>query len=113
MRGRAVAGGLGLLLLAEPAFAASAGPGSPVVPPVYLFGIPVDFFLFGLTLIGVAILRHRTLGRWLRHGWYVAVSYAGDFFVMLAIIGWNPDAPHKKRVELPTSHVFITTGDVT
>lgn len=29
--------------------------------PVYLFGIPVDFILFGLTLLGVAILHRKTL----------------------------------------------------
>jgi len=29
--------------------------------PVYLFGIPVDFILFGLTLLGVAIFHRRTL----------------------------------------------------
>ncbi|MGH6767856.1 MAG: citrate transporter, partial [Xanthobacteraceae bacterium] len=28
---------------------------------MYLFGIPVDFILFGLTLIGVAVFHHRTL----------------------------------------------------
>jgi hypothetical protein len=29
--------------------------------PVYLFGIPVDFILFGLTLLGVAIFHRKTL----------------------------------------------------
>src|SRR5262245_37022256 len=29
--------------------------------PVSLFGIPVDFILFGLTLLGVAIFHHKTL----------------------------------------------------
>ena len=46
----------------------------------------------------------KSVGRWLRHGWHVAVAYVVGFFVMLAILGWNPDAPHKKRVELPNSH---------
>ena len=27
------------------------------------------------------------------------MSYVADFFVMLAVVGWNPDAPHKKRTE--------------
>ena len=31
--------------------------------PVYLFGIPVDFILFGLTLLGVALFHHHTLSR--------------------------------------------------
>ena len=29
--------------------------------PVYVFGIPVDFILFGLTLLGVALFHHYTL----------------------------------------------------
>ena len=29
--------------------------------PIYVAGVPVDFILFGLTLIGVAIFHHRTL----------------------------------------------------
>jgi Na+/H+ antiporter NhaD/arsenite permease-like protein len=52
----------------------------------------------------------KSVGRWLKHGWYVAVAYVVGFFVMLAIVGWNPDAPHRKRVDLPSTQ--ITTGDV-
>jgi hypothetical protein len=29
--------------------------------PVHLFGIPVDFILFGLTLLAVALFHHKTL----------------------------------------------------
>jgi Na+/H+ antiporter NhaD/arsenite permease-like protein len=36
-----------------------ATPGSPEGPE--LFGVPVDFFLFGLTLLGVALFHHKTL----------------------------------------------------
>ncbi|MBC8119857.1 MAG: hypothetical protein H7X75_09820, partial [Burkholderiaceae bacterium] len=32
----------------------------------------------------------RSVGRWLRHGWHVAVAYVIGFFVMLMIIGWHP-----------------------
>ena len=46
----------------------------------------------------------KSVGRWLRHGWYIAVSYVVGFFVMLAILGWNPDAPHRKRVEHGTRY---------
>ena len=52
----------------------------------------------------------KSVGRWLRHGWHVAVAYVVGFFVMLAILGWNADAPHKKRVELPSIHT--TMGNV-
>jgi Na+/H+ antiporter NhaD/arsenite permease-like protein len=47
----------------------------------------------------------KSVGLWLRHGWYIAVAYVIGFFVMLAVIGWRPDADHKKRVELPPVQV--------
>ena len=54
----------------------------------------------------------KSVGRWLRHGWHVAIAYVVGFFVMLAILGWNPDAPHKKRVDLPTHSIHMTLGGV-
>jgi Na+/H+ antiporter NhaD/arsenite permease-like protein len=36
----------------------------------------------------------KSVGQWLKHGWHVAVAYVIGFFVMLAILGWHPDAPH-------------------
>jgi hypothetical protein len=36
----------------------------------------------------------RSVGLWLRHGWYIAVAYVIGFFALLAILGWHPDAPH-------------------
>mgnify|MGYP003393656154 FL=1 len=42
----------------------------------------------------------KSVGRWLRFGWHVALAYVIGFFVMLAILGWHPDAPHKKRVDV-------------
>src|SRR5436305_1397284 len=35
----------------------------------------------------------KSVGLWLRHGWYIALAYVIGFFVMLALIGWHPDAP--------------------
>ena len=32
----------------------------------------------------------KSVGAWLRHGWYVVVAYVVGFFVMLALIGWHP-----------------------
>jgi Na+/H+ antiporter NhaD/arsenite permease-like protein len=37
----------------------------------------------------------RSVGLWLRHGWHVAIAYVVGFFVMLAIMGWNPHERHK------------------
>jgi hypothetical protein len=37
----------------------------------------------------------KSVGLWLKHGWHVALAYVVGFFVMLAILGWHPNAPHK------------------
>jgi hypothetical protein len=42
----------------------------------------------------------KSVARWVRHGWPVVVAYAFGFLVMLAALGWHPDMPHKKRVDL-------------
>src|SRR4051812_1693797 len=47
-------------LFASPV-AAALTTGAYSAQPVFLFGIPVDFILFGLTLLGVAVLHHKTL----------------------------------------------------
>jgi hypothetical protein len=39
----------------------------------------------------------RSVGLWLRHGWHVAVAYVIGFFVLLAVLGWHPNAPHKLK----------------
>ena len=39
----------------------AAATGGAAPEPLYLFGIPVDFILFGLTLLGVALFHHHTL----------------------------------------------------
>ena len=33
--------------------------------------------------------------QWLKHGWHVAFAYVVGFMVMLAVLGWHPDAAHK------------------
>ncbi|MBU0499037.1 MAG: citrate transporter [Gammaproteobacteria bacterium] len=35
----------------------------------------------------------KSVGQWLRHGWFVAVAYVIGFFVMLALLEWQPEAP--------------------
>jgi Na+/H+ antiporter NhaD/arsenite permease-like protein len=37
----------------------------------------------------------KSVGRWVTQGWPIAVAYVIGFFVMLAIVGWHPDAPLK------------------
>lgn len=38
----------------------------------------------------------KSAAQWLRHGWHVALAYVVGFMVMLAVLGWHPDAGHKK-----------------
>ena len=48
----------------------------------------------GLTGFGVALSnmypQAKSVGQWVRHGWHVTLAYVNGFFVMLAIIGFNP-----------------------
>jgi Na+/H+ antiporter NhaD/arsenite permease-like protein len=37
----------------------------------------------------------KSVGLWLRHGWYIAVAYVAGFFVLLAVLGWHPNERHK------------------
>ncbi len=56
--GSVVSAALLLLAAGTPALSAPAGAGPE---PLYLLGIPVDFILFALTLLGVALFHHHTL----------------------------------------------------
>ncbi|MEW5770914.1 MAG: citrate transporter [Pseudomonadota bacterium] len=38
----------------------------------------------------------RSVGAWLKNGWHVALGYVIGFFIMLALVGWQPHAPHKE-----------------
>jgi Na+/H+ antiporter NhaD/arsenite permease-like protein len=33
----------------------------------------------------------KSAGRWLRHGWHVALAYVVAFFTMLAVLKWHPE----------------------
>jgi Na+/H+ antiporter NhaD/arsenite permease-like protein len=37
----------------------------------------------------------KSVGLWLRYGWPIAIAYVIGFFVMLVVLGWHPDAPHR------------------
>jgi hypothetical protein len=46
----------------------------------------------------------RSAGRWLAHGWHVALAYVVGFFVLLATLGWRPaaDVPHQPPAQRPS-----------
>jgi Na+/H+ antiporter NhaD/arsenite permease-like protein len=45
----------------------------------------------------------KSVGRWLRHGWYVAVAYVLGFFALLWTLGWEPHEPHRGTPAVPAS----------
>ena len=59
----------------------------------YCVGFGGSMTWFGSSA-GVAIAnlfpQARSVGGWIRHGWYVPVAYVVGFFVMLALLGWHP-----------------------
>jgi hypothetical protein len=63
----------------------------------YAVGFGGSMIWFGSSA-GVALANMypeaKSVARWVSQGWPVAVAYVIGFFVMLAILGWHPDAPH-------------------
>lgn len=37
----------------------------------------------------------KSAAAWLRHGWHVVLAYVAGFAVIMLVLGWQPDAPHK------------------
>lgn len=52
----------------------------------------------------------RSVGLWLRHGWFVPVAYVVGFFVMLGLVGWEPHERHKPA---PAGAVISTPAQQT
>jgi Na+/H+ antiporter NhaD/arsenite permease-like protein len=42
----------------------------------------------------------RSVAKYVKAGWFVTVAYIISFFIMLAIVGWNPHAPHKEAKDV-------------
>jgi Na+/H+ antiporter NhaD/arsenite permease-like protein len=75
----------------------------------YAVGFGGSMIWFGSSA-GVAISNiypeAKSVGAWLRHGWYVAVAYVVGYFVLLATLGWHPDEQHKlRRAEKPVAEM--------
>jgi hypothetical protein len=49
----------------------------------------------------------KSVGLWLRHGWWIAIAYVVGFFAMLAVLGWHPDQGHRKRTDMPVLPVTL------
>jgi Na+/H+ antiporter NhaD/arsenite permease-like protein len=53
----------------------------------------------------------KSVGLWIKHGWHVALGYVIGFFVLLAVLGWHPNARHKERVgELAPAHAHLSVA---
>ena len=66
----------------------------------YAVGFGGSMIWFGSSA-GVALANMypeaKSVGLWLRHGWHVAIAYVIGFFVLFAVLGWHPNAPHKSK----------------
>ena len=51
----------------------------------------------------------KSVGKWLRHGWHVAIAYVVGFFFMLAIVGWHPNERHR-GVSAPTESGIMSAS---
>jgi Na+/H+ antiporter NhaD/arsenite permease-like protein len=64
----------------------------------YAVGFGGSMIWFGSSA-GVALSnmypQAKSVGLWLKHGWHIALAYVVGFFVMLGVLGWHPNAPHK------------------
>jgi Na+/H+ antiporter NhaD/arsenite permease-like protein len=74
----------------------------------YAVGFGGSMIWFGSSA-GVALAsmypEARSVGRWLRHGWHVALAYVIGFFVMLAITGWHPGSTPRGSAPAVTEQV--------
>ncbi len=52
----------------------------------------------------------KSVGLWLRHGWWIAVAYVVGFFVLLAVLGWHPNERHKAANPAPPAGIAAAKG---
>src|SRR6202008_4387785 len=51
----------------------------------------------------------KSVGLWLRPGWHVALASGVGVLGLLFVLGWNPDAPHRKA-SAPLSEIGVQAG---
>ncbi|OGA00835.1 MAG: citrate transporter [Betaproteobacteria bacterium RIFCSPLOWO2_02_FULL_62_17] len=52
----------------------------------------------------------KSAGRWLVHGWHIAVGYIAGFIVLMLVLGWQPHEPHKTDKSAPPPVSAPQTG---
>jgi Na+/H+ antiporter NhaD/arsenite permease-like protein len=72
----------------------------------YAVGFGGSMIWFGSSA-GVAISNlfpeAKSVGLWLRHGWYIVLAYVVGFMVMLAVSGWHPTEKLKGGASAPVA----------
>jgi len=70
----------------------------------YAVGFGGSMIWFGSSA-GVALSNQfpeaKSVGLWLKHGWYIILAYVVGYAVLMAVLGFHPDTPHKARREAP------------
>ena len=78
----------------------------------YAVGFGGSMVWFGSSA-GVALSNNfpeaRSVLLWLRYGWHIAVAYVVGFFVLLAVLGWQPNERHKPE-QRPRAEQSSTLG---
>jgi len=80
----------------------------------YAVGYGGSMIWFGSSA-GVAIANSypeaRSVGRWLAHGWHVALAYVVGFFVLLAVLGWHPTDKRGKALAASCNAEYTVAAD--
>jgi Na+/H+ antiporter NhaD/arsenite permease-like protein len=53
----------------------------------------------------------KSVGRWLRHGWHVALAYVIGFAVLLAVLGWHPTDKRGKPLSSSCTAEYTQSRD--
>ena len=66
----------------------------------YAVGFGGSMIWFGSSA-GVALANifpeAKSVVAWVKNGWHVILAYVIGFFILLGVVGWHPNAPHKKE----------------
>jgi hypothetical protein len=81
----------------------------------YAVGYGGSMIWFGSSA-GVAISNMypeaKSVGRWVRHGWHVALAYVLGFLVMMMVVGWHPtDKRGRALTETPLVAPLLEEAD--
>jgi Na+/H+ antiporter NhaD/arsenite permease-like protein len=80
----------------------------------YAVGFGGSMIWFGSSA-GVAISNlfpeARSVGAWVKEGWFIAVAYVVGFAVLLALLGWHPQAPRHGPVRSRAAQVVPTMSE--